>query len=468
MKTDSIRPSRGVVVAGTCSSGGKTLISALLISALRVRGMPVQAFKVGPDYIDPGYSAHYAGRATYNLDHYMMGEQRIRDVVARRTFDAVGVVEGVMGLFDGTHPTSAEGSTWGIAGLLGWPVFLVIPAARQGRSIRAIVRGFMEEGRPDSRITGIILNRVSGDAHAEYLRSALADLSVPVLGAVPELSGVDWPERHLGLRASQEYDLPPMERLAGHAGSHLDMDAIVARLKPQPQALPQGKSGLFSKDRFGVGSRIGIAMDRAFHFYYPSSLDAVREWGFELCPFSPISDQRLPEGLDGLIIGGGFPEIFARELAANESMRMAIRDFVESGGPCYAECGGLMYLTGGIVPQGSGFHPMVGILPGQVHMKSRLQRFGYTEGCFDPDKAGYRGHEFHHSAWDRENDCGNLWHARRSTCGSMRKEGYRYKNLHASYIHLEYSTAEALFRDLFGRQDRRGSPSHQPEYCVPI
>jgi cobyrinic acid a,c-diamide synthase len=226
----------GFVLAGMHGSSGKTVLSCLLLAGLEARGLSVQPFKAGPDYIDPGYHNRYASRPSRNLDAWLMGRERVLEEARAHTRSATGVLEGVMGLFDGAHPTSEEGSTMELARWLGWPVVLSVPAAKAGRSLAAGLRGFLAEASPD-RIAGVVLSGVSGDSHTEYLREALQPTGIPVLGAIPKMEALEWPERHLGLQAAQERPLPSKRDLAEIARRTLDLDAF-ATLARRP-ALPK-------------------------------------------------------------------------------------------------------------------------------------------------------------------------------------------------------------------------------------
>ena len=438
----------GLIIAGTQSSSGKTLVNAMVLCALRQRGIVVQPFKTGPDYIDTAYSSRYAGRPSYNLDFWLMERDSIESLTQEKTRETFGVAEGVMGLFDGIAPESDEGSTYTLAKLLKWPVFLVIPAAKQGRSIRATLRGFLEEAG-EGVIQGIIFNKVSGSSHGEYLKRAVADMGVPVVGAISLMSDIEWPERHLGLQASQEWVPTSAERLATEAERYLDLDQmlqIAAGVNlPKSKLCPS-----ISVKPWAKGKRLAIAHDAAFHFYYQGNLDALREWGFDWVEFSPLEDKELPPGVDGIILGGGFPEVYAEALSGNGSMKASIRRAAESGMPCYAECGGFMYLCETIVQRDGEESPMLGIVPGKIHMTERLQNFGYSECLPAGNSTGFRAHEFHYSYWDAEASHANLWTVKKHSRSKTRLEGYGTSNLHASYLHLYFPSAQPLFQKLFG------------------
>jgi cobyrinic acid a,c-diamide synthase len=434
----------GFVLAGMQGSSGKTVLTCLLLAALEQRGLSVQPFKAGPDYIDPGYHNRYASRPSRNLDAWLMGKERVLQEACRHTVRSTGILEGVLGLFDGAHPTSEEGSTMELARWLGWPVVLSVPASKAGRSLAAGLRGFLAEAGP-GRIAGVVLVGVSGDSHTEYLREALKPAGVPVLGAVPKMEALDWPERHLGLQAAQEQQLPTRKELAMIAQRTLDLEAFeaLARLHPD-RDLPRDPAADFPRKRseaaaptFKRRRRVGIARDASFHFYYEANLDWLVAQEMELVPFSPLADESLPPGLDSLVIGGGFPEVFAPALSQNTPLLRSLREAVLDGMPCYAECGGLMLLSEAIVTLDGGRFPMAGLVPGTVEMTRTLQNFGYCSVA-QTDGPPPHGHEFHHSRWSAESERANAWEVVRRRNGKRRLEGFRRKNLHASYVHLYF------------------------------
>jgi cobyrinic acid a,c-diamide synthase len=432
----------GLILSGMQSGGGKTAVTCMVLAALAERGVPVQPFKAGPDFIDPGYHARFAGIPSRNLDSWMMGDDGITRETATHGAGKISIVEGVMGLFDGSDVRSDEGSTIELARLLDWPVVLVIPSAKAGRSLAAALRGFIAEAGA-GRIAGVILNQVSGGSHADYLREAIAPLKLPVLGAVPFCEALAWPERHLGLQACQERELPTRCDVARLAAQHLDLPRILGMLSCAPaksdETLPDGKQ-----------LRIGIAKDEAFHFYYESNLDHLRCRRAELVEFSPIHHAALPNGIAGLIIGGGFPEVFADALSQNQAMRSAIRAAINDGLPCYAECGGLMLLAEELIAPDGKRYPMAGAIPGAVEMTPRLNHFGYCvcSGLASADDAEFRGHEFHYSRWLAESERANLWTTRHKRLGSARREGFARGHLHASYVHLHFPASNAVLGPL--------------------
>ena len=428
----------GFVLAGMHGSSGKTVLSCLLLAGLEARGLPVQPFKAGPDYIDPGYHNRYASRPSRNLDAWLMGRERVLEEAHTHTRSATGVLEGVMGLFDGAHPTSEEGSTMELARWLGWPVVLSVPAAKAGRSLAAGLRGFLAEASPD-RIAGVVLSGVSGDSHTEYLREALLPTGIPVLGAIPKMTALDWPERHLGLQAAQERPLPNRRELVEIARRTLDLDAfaVLARNHVAPEIPVIPTETFLQAAPSNRPRRVGIARDEAFHFYYQANLEWLAGRGMELVPFSPLRDEALPTDIDSLVLGGGFPEVYASALSQNTPLLRSLRDAVRGGLPCYAECGGLMLLSEAILTLEGKRFPMAGVVPGAVEMTRALQNFGYCT-VSQPGEAPHYGHEFHYSRWSEEGARANAWEVARRRNGVSRREGFRQQNLHASYVHLYF------------------------------
>ena len=289
----------GLIIAGTQSSSGKTAITSMLLAAFKQRGIGVQPFKVGPDFIDPGYHRTYSGMDSINLDSWIMGETEVRKVARNFTKDAVGITEGVMGLFDGANPDNDEGSSMEIARWLNWPVLLVVNCAQAGRSVIASIGGYLDEAGPEC-IAGGILNRLGSEGHVKYLEKACVGLEVPVLGLLPKISELEWTERHLGLQASQEQELPSIERIAELADRHLDLPGIMDLLLLRPT---RPKSMIEASVVPGSPKkRIGVALDEAFHFYYRANLEWLQEEGAETVAFSPLNDPERPKGLDGLIL----------------------------------------------------------------------------------------------------------------------------------------------------------------------
>jgi cobyrinic acid a,c-diamide synthase len=447
----STSPFSAIVVAGTHSGVGKTSVTLGLIGALARRGLAVQPFKVGPDFIDPLHHTQAAGRASRNLDGWMLSPETNRECFARASADAdAAVIEGVMGLFDGSEGKSERGSTAEMAKLLGLPVTLVIDASAMARSAAALIHGF-EGFDPDLRIAGVILNNVGGEAHAEMIREAV-DGGVPILGAIPRAPDLVVPERHLGLHLPHEAHQDHVGQLATLIEEHADLDLLLLDTRTERPAAPTPAVTAPT-----ATARVGLARDEAFCFYYADNLELLERVGAELVEFSPIAEA-LPEDLDGLYIGGGYPELHAPELAANEAAKRAIRDFAAAGGPIYAECGGLMYL-GDALELEDGTYPLCGVLPFSTKMPTPL-KLAYVEvettgGLFGEGRTA-RGHLFHHSEITSEPST-ECRYRLQTTRGEESEEGYQAGNVLASYVHLHLESAPGLATTFLDRcQDFKG------------
>jgi cobyrinic acid a,c-diamide synthase len=423
-----------VLLAAPHSGSGKTTLTAAVLAALTRRGLAVQSFKTGPDYIDPGYHRAATGRACRNLDPYLAGEGAVREAFARAMLGIdLAVVEGAMGLFDG-HRITGEASAARVAVLLGLPVVLVVDARGMGQSGAPLLEGFHRHD-PGISLSGVIFNRVGGEGHRSILAAAARDVGVLPLGFFPTDPALALPERHLGLVPAAERELGPfLAAAAAAAEAHLDLDALLQLAGAAP-ALEPGAPVLFAGKPVAPRMRLGVARDLAFGFYYPDSLDLLAHLGAELVPFSPLVD-RLPEEMDALYLGGGFPELFAGELAANRELLAQLRLRVGEGLPVYAECGGLLYLARAL-DDGDRSHALVGVLPGRAVFRRRRQQLGYREATSRTDsllwRAGerLRAHEFHWSSWDPPED------AAAYDLGAGRLEGYARGSVLASFLHLD-------------------------------
>jgi cobyrinic acid a,c-diamide synthase len=431
------------VVAGVASGVGKTTVAVGLIHAFRARGLRVAAFKCGPDYLDPTYHTRAAASPCQNLDGWMMGRDSVQTTLCRGSKDAdLAIIEGVMGLFDGASPVGDEGSTAEIAKWLDAPVLLVVDAAGMARSVAALARGFAEFDK-EICLKGLVCNRVGSRGHLELLRRAM--LSPGILGALPKDPGLAFAERHLGLRTADQDALP--ERLIAGWGAHVaawfDLDAVleIARSAPKLVGRAPADSGR-AKPRF----RIGVAFDEAFHFYYEDNLRRLEELGAELVRFSPLRNPRLPE-VHGVYLGGGYPELHAEGLSQNREMLSDLAAFASRGGPVYAECGGLMYLSSGIRTSDGRLHPMAGLIPGEAVMCDRLQALGYVEvetqerSLLGEAGLRFRGHQFRYSELrEVPEDVPRVYSVRRRRSGEVLREGYRKGNVLASYIHAHWAS----------------------------
>lgn len=426
---------RALCVAAPVSSAGKTTVTLALAAALRARGLRVRCAKVGPDFIDPGFHAWVTGLPSATLDAFFLEGPGLRRAFARAGWGAdLVLVEGMMGLFDGLDG-AGRASTAEVARQLGVPVVLVVDAGATARSAAAQVLG-VRAFEPDLGLAGVIWNRVGGERHAGWLSGALAArVPVPVLGSLPWDEGLALPERHLGLVTAREGVRPDLlERLAAVGERALDLDGCLALARSDVAAEPPPSPA-------PPRVRLGLASDEAFQFYYPETLAALRAAGAELVPWSPLRDPELPE-VDGLYLGGGYPEVHAARLAANAAGRQAVARAVREGRPVYAECGGLMYLARTLEDLDGRLHPMVGVLPATVRLTPRRLALGYrevellTDGLLGERGTRLRGHEFHRSFLPEAPACEAVYRVRDPVTGQSWSEGWRVGPGLASYVHL--------------------------------
>ena len=453
-----------LVIAGTHSGVGKTTISIALMVALRRRGLCVQPFKVGPDFIDPTLHTQAAGQISRNLDGWMLEPVANLQTFSRFSCDAdFALVEGVMGLFDGRDALTEAGSTAEMAKVLGLPVLLVVDASAMARSAAALVHGY-ESFDQNLDVAGIIFNRVASTNHFSYLRDSVeATCRARVLGWLSSDESVGLPERHLGLfMADEVLNDARLDALVSWIERGVDIDELLrlALKRSQSEAVTDTQRSMPEGDSHRVGiesttlqegqsfsrrPRIGIARDNAFCFYYQDNLDLLVNAGAEIVEFSPIEQLRLPDSLDGLYLGGGYPELHAAALAANETMREDVARFAQSGKPVYGERGGLMYLTEAIVDQDSHAFPMVGVFPTCARLQPQLAALSYAE-VEGMTNAGWlqagaraRGHEFRYSVIDEmPNHIGRRY--RVSTKAGARQEGFTVGAVLASYVHLHFGS----------------------------
>jgi len=417
-----------LVVAGTASGVGKTSVATGLMAALRARGRKVAAAKVGPDFIDPGYHALATGGPPRNLDAWMCGTEAVAPLAARAGYGAdILIIEGVMGLFDGADDGTPS-STADVARLLDAPVLLVLDATGQGGSIAATVRGFRDH-TPRVRLAGVVCNRVGSERHATILRDAIEPLGIPVVGIVPRDDAVVWRDRHLGLvPAIEDPDSvrAALDRLSAHIAAHVDLDLvemIAARAPATAVAEPP------TPER-QTACRIAVAGGRAFSFTYQDNLDALVAAGAEVVTFDPLQDSTLPGDVDGVIVGGGFPEVFALQLAENQALMADVATRVAAGVPIWAECGGLLWLSASLDG-----HKMAGVVPTRARMSDRLT-LGYrvattsTTSPIGPPGTVLRGHEHHRTICEPAGDALLL-----ESPHSTRPEGFATPGILATYLH---------------------------------
>jgi cobyrinic acid a,c-diamide synthase len=441
-----------LVIAGTSSGDGKTTATVAVVRALRAKGMKVAVFKCGPDYLDPTYHARAAERPSHNLDGWMMGREAVRRTFVRGAEGAdIALIEGVMGLFDGASPTGEEGSTAEIAKWLEAPVVLVVDASGMARSIAAVARGFAGFDR-QLRVAGLLCNRVGSRGHLDLLSRACDD--PPVLGGFPKQVELSFPERHLGLLTASQGAVPEatFDAWGKLASEWLGLNAIVELAKAVPALGDVDASASVAPG--GETCRI----------YYDDNLSRLESLGATLVRFSPIRDSELPP-VDGLYLGGGYPEVFARELSQNRAMRESVARFAREGGPIYAECGGLMYLSRAIRTRDEHVHPMVGLLPVDTIMKDRLAALGYVEvetqlsTILGPPGLRFRGHQFRYSELGpADGPVEAPYTVRRRRGGDATREGFVTNNVVASYVHAHWASnprvAEGLVKACRARRSK--------------
>ena len=452
---------RRLIVAGTHSGVGKTTVALALMAALRRRGLRVQPFKVGPDFIDPGHHAAACGRVSYNLDTWMLPATAVRSLFGRAAAGAdCAVIEGVMGLFDGRGDDDPRGSSADVARLLACPVVLVVDAAGLAASVAAVVKGFAEFD-PAVRVAGVICNRVAGPRHYAYLEPAVRrHTGVAPLGWLPRRPEWEIPERHLGLTTQE--DLPaagrlPWEDSLADLAAALEETVEVDRLlelavAPDRPDAPGELGALLSRP---PRRRVAVARDAAFCFYYPDNFELLRQAGAEVVPFSPLDDAGLPAGVDLVYLGGGYPEVHAGRLAGNRAMHASLRRYHGQGGAVYAECGGLMYCCRELIDGDGRAWPMLDLLPARAVMQPRLAALGYVtwRACGDtllgPAGTEVRGHEYHYS---RLEPLGDLpAHAALHRPGQeTRPDGFVRGRLLAGYAHLHFGSNPGVVEALVG------------------
>ncbi|MBI5740053.1 MAG: cobyrinate a,c-diamide synthase [Nitrospirae bacterium] len=458
---------KGIIIAGTHSGCGKTTVTLGILAALKKKGLTVQSFKAGPDFIDAGLHKLITGRPSRNLDLWMCGIEYAAQCYKRNAADAdMAVVEGVMGLYDGNMSTAYLAST------LDLPVILVVDAYGMAESAGAVVKGFKEfrvqssefsnrkdrEAQfPESELqtlnsklsfAGVIFNRVASENHFNRLKGSVRD--APVLGYLPRDIDFEVPHRHLGLATAEENPLgdEAIQKLTDVVLKYIDVKELLKGARVMGQGSKEKTSYPIAPCPPDPAVRIAVARDRAFCFYYEDNLDLLRDAGAEIITFSPLSDSKIPDGVDALYIGGGYPELYAKELSANGMMLDSIKQFAAGDMPVYAECGGFMYLTNGIWSMEDGkskLWEMAGIFPFDTQMKDRLSRLGYREIYLKEDcilgrkDSVIRGHEFHYSEIE-DSSQQSIYSVRDGSGNLLPDEGYRIKNTIGSYVHTHFGS----------------------------
>ena len=448
-----------MVIAGTASGVGKTSLALGLVRALKRRSLNVQPFKVGPDFLDPTYHTRASGRTCYNLDGWMTDRDYVCRLFDRATAGAdIALIEGVMGLFDGADAATSAGSTAEIARWLRAPVLLVVDSHGMARTFAAVVKGFVQF-EPDVPIAGVLANRCGSQKHVKWLAESLrsADLP-PLVGAMPGGALEQLESRHLGLVTADAEMLPDgrIDQLADACEQHVDIDAVLslAKLSTQTARHCAGAGCAAPKIRPPIRVRIGVARDEAFHFCYPDNLEALRQAGAEIVPFSPMADESLPSQLGGVYLPGGYPELHAETLSANRSMLAEIRRFAQSGKCVYGECGGLMYLGRELQTLGGQTFPMAGVVPIATRMLDRRKSLGYVEVTlgdathWGPTGTTVRGHEFHYSEIAEDESPAAGWRKVYSIChrraDGVQVGGFQKDNVLAGYPHLHWASRPEL------------------------
>jgi cobyrinic acid a,c-diamide synthase len=456
------RPCPRLVIGALRGSAGKTTLCAALAAALYKRGVTVIPFKKGPDYIDAAWLAMAAANPCYNLDTFLMGRIQVARSFSRHApSDAISLIEGNRGLYDGSNP-GGEHSTAELAKLIKAPVVLVIDCDKATRTIAAMVLG-CQRFDPDVDIRGLILNRVAGDRHAAVVcRSVEDNCGISVLGTVPRMADIPFSERHLGLIPPQEHDriCQALQKAADIAGNYLDLEGLIKIAQSAPPWEDLSSPDVLPAADPEAPVTIGVVRDSAFQFYYPENIEALVRAGARVIEVSAISDDKLPS-LDALYIGGGFPETQAGLLAGNKSFRRSLRETAEQGLPIYAECGGLMFL-GESLTVADKHYPMVGFLPISFGMEKRPQGHGYTvlqveeENPFYPVGTEIMGHEFHYSRiLSRKEDEGHLaFRVKRGIGMDGTRDGLCRKNVLATFTHVHALGTREWAEGIVGRARR--------------
>ncbi len=458
-------PIKGFVIAATGSGTGKTTICLAILAYLRSKGIQVAPFKVGPDFIDPGHHSKIAGRTSVNLDSWMLTRAYNQRLFARGSRDAeVAVVEGVMGLFDGYDALTETGSTAQMAKWLGLPVLLIVSAKGKARSAAAIVKGF-ESFDPDLNLAGVVFSQTGSRRHYEYLRDAVEqNCTTPCLGFMPKNEKIVMPERHLGLMTADELDISPqvISLLVSMVEDHMDMDALMAKLPvvdPVKGPADSNSGDLVAKIFTPAEDApvIAVARDKAFCFYYQDNIDSLTKAGANIVAFSPLTDNQLPQGIDGIYLGGGYPEVFAKTLSTRTGLLGQIKRLSLSGMPIYGECGGFMYLCNQVSTMDKEErYGMTGCFDFSVQMSKRLRSLGYREIALTEDTligtkgAVIRGHEFHYSSLKEEHSgkeahsgavVKNVYQVTTRAGQDMFLKGYQKNLTLGSYLHVHFGSS---------------------------
>ena len=431
-----------------------------MLAYLVDKGYKTASFKIGPDFIDPGHHRKITGKTSFNLDSWMLSRKYNTRIFKENTKNSdIAVIEGVMGLFDGYDALEETGSTAQMAKWLDLPVVLVVNAGGMARSAAAIVKGF-EEFDQDLKIAGVIFSKTGSKRHYEYLKNSVEqNCKTKCLGFMPKNSDIIMPERHLGLVTADEFDVKPevLASLISMVKNHIDMPALINGLNSfdskenyKPQSNKQDKTGVISH---GPLARIAVARDKAFCFYYQDNIDILKKFGAKILEFSPLNDDKLPGNIDGIYLGGGYPEMFAEKLAKNKNLLSEIKEKSLAGMPVYGECGGFMFLCNKLSASNDTGdtlqHSMSGCFDFNVKMSKKLRSLGYREITFKEDciigKKGekVRGHEFHYSSLENPDiDIANVYKVTSRAGQDISLKGYKFFNTLGSYLHIHFGSNE--------------------------
>ncbi len=430
-----------IVIAGATSGVGKTSITCSIIYGLQKKGFTVQPFKVGPDYIDPGYLSSISKLETYNLDAWLMGENQLLNSFFSNSKSDISVIEGVMGYYDGFGGDSNYASTHHVASLTKSHVILVLDASKTSRSIAATALGFLKFHR-NSRICGIILNKIGSKKHELLCKTALEKTKIPIIGVIPKNPLLNMPSRHLGLISTLENKIlkKQIQKISKIILKHIDINQIIKIAKNSSDLTKKSKP-----THKKAKTSIAVALDTSFNFYYQDNLEALRREGAKLKFFSPVKDKKIPK-CDGLYIGGGFPEVLGNFLEKNQVMKKSIKKLSEDNLPIYAECGGLMYLTKSILSKNKKYK-MIGLFDAETKMTKKM-RLNYTKGKIISKNPiseklhSFQGHEFHYSHLDSVSSDSKFAYSLEIGEGiKNHQDGLIQDNTLASYGHLYFDSS---------------------------
>jgi cobyrinic acid a,c-diamide synthase len=444
---------KSLCIAAVSSGTGKTTVTLGLIAALQKIGLQVQAFKCGPDYIDPEYHRVLTNKPSHNLDSFLMPESEIKNIFHNYSTTAdISIIEGVMGLFDGSNSNNITGSTAHISAITNTPILLVINARGMARSIAPLVSGFVNFNK-NIKIIGVIANNVGSTNHAKILREALETSNLPpLIGYLERDNSIKIEERHLGLITAIENNDDFREfsnNLSKQILKNFDIQQLLSILPSHEH------TEKIDKHHPTNGLKVSIAYDKAFNFYYQYNLDLLLENGFEIEYFSPINDDAIPNDTNLLLIGGGFPELYAKELSKNNSMIESIKQYHNENGCIYAECGGMMYLSRSLIDRDTEY-PMCNIFPFKTRMNSKLRQLGYREieitsdSIFGTHSTKLRGHEFHWSEIIDDTSSIDKWCSSYSPRNTQKNtaDGFKIKNTFASYLHIHFANNKDILQNI--------------------